>query len=101
MPSFFAVIRNGRGVKIRRFENDRFRIGHDLAVCTAHDARHGDGLFRVRNDKHLRAEHAELPVERVEALALPGAADRDAAPVEAGVVEGRAWAGRIPASRSL
>ena len=72
----------------RGFKDNGRGIVLDLAVCAAHNACDGNGLFAVGNDEHIGFEISFLIVERHELFFVACGSDLDVLAVKTSVVEG-------------
>ena len=79
---------DGGAVEVGGFKQNHGGVAHDLAVGTAHDAGHADGLVLVTDAEHRGGQLPLIAVQRLNGLALPGGADDDMVALHAGEVEG-------------
>ena len=79
---------DGGAVEVGGFKQNHGGVAHNLAVGTAHDAGHADGLVLVTDAEHRGGQLPLIAVQRLNGLALPGGADDDVVALHAGEVEG-------------
>ena len=82
-----AAAHDAELLEVRRLEQDRHRLGRDLALLAAHDPCDRDGPLGVRDDEILVRESPLVPVERPDRLSVTRAADDDASLRQLRVVE--------------